>query len=427
MIRKAAVSALVGALLPLIFLLSPVTAQTASPASKPSAPETAKREFIVAPTRPGHYSVWTVGKAGGSAPVTIAPDRLSARLTLPPGTQQIVVANETEGTVAMLLTEKLISGVTVPVTPQDFSRIGHLIVKVTAGGGKPVKTALVALKDATGKTAQKPLSAQDTGEAQFDNVPLGKATITATAGSDGLKTTQEVTIAPAPGGKPLTLTVPISGDAPTLDATSSGSGPPALPDAPKTEPHSSDWLSGVIGIAVLGAGGWFGLRALRTRGTTVAGTLRKIGVELPQDAMANGINPLKPTAAAPVLVPLPSLADLPAAGPSPVTAPASLATAVSAGAPRLVGLAGPVAGTVIPLESGTPVTIGRDTVNTLPLPQDTTVSRRHARIEGSGGSFSVIDEGSSNGTYVNGLRTPSQTLRPGDEIQIGAARFRFEG
>jgi pSer/pThr/pTyr-binding forkhead associated (FHA) protein len=43
------------------------------------------------------------------------------------------------------------------------------------------------------------------------------------------------------------------------------------------------------------------------------------------------------------------------------------------------------------------------------------------------GAFEVIDEGSSNGTYVNGQRIAGrQALSPGDEVQVGSARFRFE-
>ena len=85
-----------------------------------------------------------------------------------------------------------------------------------------------------------------------------------------------------------------------------------------------------------------------------------------------------------------------------------------------------MAGTVIALEPGTALSIGRDQNSGIPLAGDTTVSRKHARVETRDGGFAVVDEGSSNGTFVNGARTPERVLQPGDEIQIGAARFRFE-
>ena len=40
--------------------------------------------------------------------------------------------------------------------------------------------------------------------------------------------------------------------------------------------------------------------------------------------------------------------------------------------------------------------------------------------------FPRIDEGSSNGIYVNGARVTEALLRPGDEVSIGNTRFRFE-
>lgn len=54
------------------------------------------------------------------------------------------------------------------------------------------------------------------------------------------------------------------------------------------------------------------------------------------------------------------------------------------------------------------------------------VSRSHACIRRHHGHYIVEDLGSSNGTFVNGFRiTQPQVLLPGDEIEIGLARFVF--
>lgn len=54
------------------------------------------------------------------------------------------------------------------------------------------------------------------------------------------------------------------------------------------------------------------------------------------------------------------------------------------------------------------------------------VSRRHARIVLSGGTATLEDLGSKNGTYLSGRRIAEPTpLSSGDEIKIGAARFVF--
>ena len=50
------------------------------------------------------------------------------------------------------------------------------------------------------------------------------------------------------------------------------------------------------------------------------------------------------------------------------------------------------------------------------------VSRRHVRVISANGHVQVEDLGSSNGTFVNGVRlTTSHTLQPGDVVQLGRA------
>ncbi len=95
-------------------------------------------------------------------------------------------------------------------------------------------------------------------------------------------------------------------------------------------------------------------------------------------------------------------------------------------APRLTATEGPHAGAVFDL-STLPVTIGREEGRTIVLSADRSVSRRHARIEAQMGGPVIIDEGSANGTYVNGVRIASQALAPGDVVQMGATRFVYEG
>jgi pSer/pThr/pTyr-binding forkhead associated (FHA) protein len=56
---------------------------------------------------------------------------------------------------------------------------------------------------------------------------------------------------------------------------------------------------------------------------------------------------------------------------------------------------------------------------------DVTVSRNHAVVLGTGGAFSVDDQGSLNGTFVNRHRIDSSPLENGDELQIGKYRLTF--
>lgn len=81
---------------------------------------------------------------------------------------------------------------------------------------------------------------------------------------------------------------------------------------------------------------------------------------------------------------------------------------------------GPAQGTVYNL-SGANITIGRD-INAdivIPIPE---VSRKHAIFRLEGGVYYLEDDGSTNGTFVNGqrLNTPHR-MRPGETIMLGEA------
>ncbi len=68
--------------------------------------------------------------------------------------------------------------------------------------------------------------------------------------------------------------------------------------------------------------------------------------------------------------------------------------------------------------------VGRHPDNEVFL-DDVTVSRRHAEFVRENGSFSIVDVGSLNGTYLNGNRVDKESLKRGDEIQIGKFKFVF--
>jgi serine phosphatase RsbU (regulator of sigma subunit) len=73
------------------------------------------------------------------------------------------------------------------------------------------------------------------------------------------------------------------------------------------------------------------------------------------------------------------------------------------------------------------LTIGRSPDQDLIFP-DGFVSRRHAVIESSNGSYVLVDRNSSHGTYLNGTRITRALLKPGDSMQFGslaAVRVRF--
>ena len=89
---------------------------------------------------------------------------------------------------------------------------------------------------------------------------------------------------------------------------------------------------------------------------------------------------------------------------------------------RLIAIAGPLEGQVIPLDAE--LTVGRDRGNTLSI-DDSVISRRHCVLECEGGSWRLRDLNSTNGTYVNGLPVQQRALEDGDQIQIGRSLFAF--
>jgi pSer/pThr/pTyr-binding forkhead associated (FHA) protein len=56
---------------------------------------------------------------------------------------------------------------------------------------------------------------------------------------------------------------------------------------------------------------------------------------------------------------------------------------------------------------------------------DVTVSRKHAVLVREGREFTIEDQGSLNGTFVNRARIESARLEDGDELQIGKYRLTF--
>lgn len=94
---------------------------------------------------------------------------------------------------------------------------------------------------------------------------------------------------------------------------------------------------------------------------------------------------------------------------------------------RLVMNQGPQPGQTFMIEKD-PVTMGRDPSNNFVI-NDPQASRQHARITRRGNMMVLEDLGSTNGTFVNGVRlTDPHTLSNGDEIGLGdSVRLTYYG
>jgi hypothetical protein len=297
-------------------------------------------------------------------------------------------------------------------------------------------------------------------------VPLGAAKLTVTPASGGA-VTKDVSVAAPVGGGPATVVValpevtdvvaaaPAAATAPDTGATGAGaSAPPAAPGsaaAPPTAttpesvpappaptapapPGPPPLLNTLFNLVILGGLLYGGYLLARRNGWTLERVLAQLGVQpIPETAVgtvsAPGPAPAPPSD--PSVCPYcgerkdaltgrcACSVDAVAAA-NPFVAPAS----GRGEGPRLIATQGTYMGQIFPLAAE--ASIGRDAGNAVPLPNDTTVSRRHALIWAENGGYKIQDEGSSNGTYVNGSRVTDAALRPGDEVGIGGTRFRFE-
>ena len=113
---------------------------------------------------------------------------------------------------------------------------------------------------------------------------------------------------------------------------------------------------------------------------------------------------------------------------SPQQASALLPHPVARELGRLVVLKSPTLdqGEVVTLDSH-PLRVGRGADNDLSVDSDEFASAHHARFEPRRDGVYIEDVGSTNGTFVNGIRvTRQRRLAPGDVVRIGETDLRFE-
>ena len=72
------------------------------------------------------------------------------------------------------------------------------------------------------------------------------------------------------------------------------------------------------------------------------------------------------------------------------------------------------------------LTIGRDPISDVAV-DDPLVSRHHADLFHVDGTWALVDNGSVNGTYLNGARVSTTAVHPGDRIRVGNSELVLTG
>lgn len=134
---------------------------------------------------------------------------------------------------------------------------------------------------------------------------------------------------------------------------------------------------------------------------------------------------------APGLPPMPGLpglaggAPLPGSfAPAPVGPAAAMGpAAIAPGTPILTVLSGPQTGQRLALRHG--FTLGKAPGSDLDLSHDGFASTNHAMITFDGATWTLVDRGSTNGTFVQGNRVSQVRLDPGLTVRLGATDVVF--
>ncbi len=235
------------------------------------------------------------------------------------------------------------------------------------------------------------------------------------------------------GGVPAPITLAVADFQPVAPAPVATPAAPAvivIPPSPAPAPDRAGGVgrlvTGLFSLALAAGVLWVVVQLVKTRGEPLRLVARRLGIEAPEPAALEAaedqdkITAYVPTRRAPE--PVPEEAGLAVAA---TGAPRGLEL-MPPGGPSLVGLQGIAAGSTFALTLGD-LTIGRDGDSEIVLAENT-VSRQHARVQRDDqGKWTVMDLGSANGVYVNGMRVQRAILNLGDEIKIGDNYFRFQG
>jgi hypothetical protein len=306
------------------------------------------------------------------------------------------------------------------LAPADDRLIGVVRIRVEHGG-QPVAAGRVEVTDER-RTQEQILDPEAKGIAEFFGVAPGDLRVSVTYRTEG-RTAE-------PQRQSFEVGLERQRAEPTfvvaLPDPVETEGAPRAPGAAPGEPAATLGIGDVlrrlvmvaIVLAIVGAAGYYAFQYLRNNQDSVKERLEKMGVQVPDPQADPDAAAPPPKPVAPVVQEKIILDDATPAATGAAAAPPPR----TGGVPRLVRELGdayevPEGLVVVGREEGLPVS----------LPNESSISRRHAEIVRTGDEITIRDLGSTNGTFVNGEKIDGERLvHPGDEVQLGAVRFRLE-
>jgi hypothetical protein len=396
-------------------------------------PAASRAAVVVTLPKAGEYVAW-VNTRGDEGAVAGPVRAEGSKIVLDTGTAKnpgdwSLLVEDPDGNAAVQPVPKGDSP-RVTLKPEMFDRIAAVAVTVTDKDGAAPDYATVTLTDGKGKSQTARLSPDDAGHAVFHNAAAGDGKVTVRQGDIGNKQTVTVRL-PAQRDTPvLTLTNDFQLPDGMKTTTAKAAAPGAAPSQPKVVDTSRSLWGFLIALVILGVIGWIFYGVLRNKGVTAKSALARAGIQLPDDETIpdEAVLATAPAAVDPNVCPFcggAKDANGVCANCAIGATPAQPAPSGGGSGRRLVAVSGPLAGRIFPLTA--PVTIGRDPGRDIAVPDDAALSRSHATVKPNALGTEIIDQNSSNGTWVNGRRVEDRgSLQPGDEITVGGSRFRYE-
>jgi hypothetical protein len=184
------------------------------------------------------------GQFKGKRATLDIPDPAKGQVTLT--VHDITTGNEAVETIKAPIDAK---GLTLQ--KRDFDEVRRVRVKISADKGKPVRSAVVKLKDISGRAQTVVTDPTVAGVAEFTDVTAGDATVDVLYG-DGKRASQEITVPEERDDIIYATEVPVAGPVATIaePKESTGEAPKETSAGKKAKDSGFAWVVALIGTVL---------------------------------------------------------------------------------------------------------------------------------------------------------------------------------